>query len=804
MRKGFKIGIIIIGVLVGLMFVIPLAMKNKIVQMVKLEANELLDAQFDFEDLSISLFRNFPDVSIGVKNVSLVGNGAFEGDTLLAASRIRAAVNILSLLGDGGFQVEEVLFEDALMQGLVDSTGKANWEIVRSMPKEGVDKPVEADESAVSLHLNAFRLKNITVRYKDVPTGTAIVFDGLDLTLSGNMDADRSDLKANLVVEHASVAIDHATYLKNMRLQADLNLDADLQNKRFNFKENKVAINAIETAFEGWVGVPDSTRLEMDVKLNTSRVNFKELLSLVPAIYSNDFDQLEAQGNVQLEAMAKGSFTRDSLPAFKIGLAVENGAFKYAQFNESVSDIQIKARIESAGGSPDQVQAMVDRFHFLLAGNPFDMTASATRLKSEQRFDLTATGKMNLAKLKAVYPLPDSLSLQGLLTADLQVAGSMAEIERKQYERINARGKFQLEGFDLKRPSGDPLAIQSALLVFSPAFVELQELQATMGKNQVRVTGRLEQLIPYLLKDETLKGSVKVTSDYLCVNDFMTPADTTKTEVAKNDTVTQQLLRIPKNLNLTTELLLKEVVMDQIALTDVKGKMQLNAGKAILNGITFNAFDGTIGAAGTYDSNPQQPTFDMGLTVAHASFAKTFKSVTSLQKLAPIFENMQGTYGMTLGMKCSLLPGMTPDLNSVDANGRLQSSDVRISGVAALDKLAEVLKYPALKEIAPKNLDVTFQVRDGQIEVQPFQLQVGDVGLTLGGRTGLDQSIDYTGFVNTGTKGISILGLKIQKIPFKITGSFKSPQVALDTKAIESSVGSDLKDAVKGFLKGFK
>ncbi|MEG0992287.1 MAG: AsmA-like C-terminal region-containing protein [Bacteroidales bacterium] len=807
MRRGFKIVLIIIGALLGLMLVIPLAMKSKIDQMVKLEANELLDARFDFEDLSISLFRNFPDASILVKNVSIVGNKPFEGDTLMSASKIQATVNILSLLGNSGFKIEEVLIDDPLVQGLVNAQGKANWEIVRSKPEEGSEKRVEADESALTLHLKKFRIKNASIRYKDIPAGTDFDFEKMDLQLSGNMDADRTDLQTNLEVGSASVMMDHTTYVKEMRLSATINMDADLANKRFTFKENQIGLNAIKTSFDGWIAFPDSTQMDMDLKLNTSQITFREMLSLVPAIYRNDFDKLKAEGSVRMDAMAKGILKRGILPVFKANMTVENGAFHYTHFNESVSDIQIHAQLESGGGSLDQVKASVDKLHFLLAGNPFDMTASATRFKTDMLFDMTAFGKIDLSKLKEVYPLPDSLMLDGILTTDLKVAGSMAQIDKKQYDQLAAQGKLQLDGFDLKRTSGEPLAVRSAILVFTPKFVELQAFDASMGKNNVRMTGRLEQFIPYVLKKETLKGSLQITSDYLCVNDFMTPADSVQvasTEI-KADSVAPHLLVIPANLDLTTELSLKEVVMDKIRITDVKGKMQVKGGKAILNGITFNAFDGSVGVAGIYDSTrPETPTVDMGLQIQHASFAKTFQAISSLQKMAPIFENTQGTYVMTLGLKSRLLPGMTPDLKSVDANGSLQSSDVRISGVAALDKLADALKYPALKEIAPKNLDLKFKVRDGLIHIDPFEMRVGDIAMTLGGNTGLDQTIDYTGTITPGGKGLSILGLKIKSVPFKITGTFKSPQVTLDTKAIGSSLGSDVKDAVKDLLKGLK
>lgn len=807
MKKTIKLILIVIGIIIALMIVLPFTMKDKITAMVKMEASNLLDARFDFQDLSISLFRNFPDASIYVKRVSLVGNGLFAGDTLLAADELGATVNILSLFGNEGFQVKEVLLNKPLVQGIVTADGKANWEIVRKNA-DSEEQVVTPDESAVSLHLNELKIKEGEIRYRDFSTDTDLELHTMNMRVSGNFDESRTDMKTRIDIASVNVKFDKQTYVKNMRLEAEVDMDADLANKRFTFNDNRVAINAIETAFEGWVAFPDSSQMDMDVKLNTSKINFREILSLIPAVYKNDFDKLTAGGTVALNAYARGVLKKECLPEMKLTLQVENGEFHYTHLPEKVTDIQINASVTSPGGAVDLLKASVDRFHFLLGANPFDLTASATNMKSDLQFALSAAGRMNLSQLRAVYPLPDSLSVDGLLTADLKIAGSMEQLDKKHYEKIKADGKLQLEQFDLKQGKRDPIAIRSAVLFFTPQFVELQQFEASMGKNDLQMKGRLEQFIPYFLKNETLRGSLQVTSGYLCLNDFMTPADSLQTsagEPARTDTASGDLLVIPKNLDLTTEINFKQVILDKIDLTAIQGKMQVKDGRATLNGLRFHAFGGSAGAAGVYDSSmPESPSLDMAFEVKDASFAKTFAVMPSLQKMAPVFENMEGTYAMSMAMRSRLARGMTLDLNSVDANGTLQSSDVRISGVAALDRLAEAIKYPALKTITPKDLHLRFVVRDGKIKVDPFKLNVGDAVITLGGVTGLDQSIDYSGTVALGGNGLSAFGINIKQIPFTMTGTFKSPQIALDTKSVGASVASEVAGAAGGLLKGLK
>lgn len=97
MKKGLKIAAITVGVIIILMFLLPFAFQGKIADIVKTEGNKMLNAQFDFKNLNISLFRNFPQASVTLEDFWLKGTGEFANDTLVQAGEVTAAVNLFSL-----------------------------------------------------------------------------------------------------------------------------------------------------------------------------------------------------------------------------------------------------------------------------------------------------------------------------------------------------------------------------------------------------------------------------------------------------------------------------------------------------------------------------------------------------------------------------------------------------------------------------------------------------------------------------------------------------------------------------------
>ena len=128
MKKFLKISAIVIAVLIVLLIAIPLLLKGKIADIVKTEANKMLNAKLDFEELDISLLRNFPKATIELKNLSVVGIGEFDGDTLVAADEIAAAVDLLSLFGDSGYEISYVTLDRPIVNAFIHKGGTVNWE----------------------------------------------------------------------------------------------------------------------------------------------------------------------------------------------------------------------------------------------------------------------------------------------------------------------------------------------------------------------------------------------------------------------------------------------------------------------------------------------------------------------------------------------------------------------------------------------------------------------------------------------------------------------------------------------------
>ena len=131
LKKGLKITGVTVAVILVFMLVLPFVFKDKVITIVKKEANEMLNAKLDFESLDISLFSHFPSASIELNGLTLSGIDDFENDTLVSAESIDVAVNVMSLFSDKGFDVNYVVLDKPSIKAVKLADGRVNWDIMK-------------------------------------------------------------------------------------------------------------------------------------------------------------------------------------------------------------------------------------------------------------------------------------------------------------------------------------------------------------------------------------------------------------------------------------------------------------------------------------------------------------------------------------------------------------------------------------------------------------------------------------------------------------------------------------------------
>ncbi len=803
MKRFLKIAASILIVLLAALLILPITLKGKIGEIVKSEANKLLTAHLEFDELNISLLRHFPNASIDLNGLLLTsGVAPFEGDTIVAADRISVVVNLLSLFGDEGFEVRRVLLKAPYIHGQKSAEGAVNWDVMKASETPEVEEVVEeetpAEETPATfrLALKDVTISEATLRYEDDSTRMRAAISPLNLHLAGNFSAARSLLELQTVASNILFENEGVRLANGLELELQADLDADLENKRFTLSDNLFRINAIRMMLTGEVALPDQG-VEVDLALRSDKVEFREILSLIPAFYTRDFDELTAAGELKLEGSAKGLLAGDKLPAFSLRLGVKNGSFKYASLPKAVTGIRLDAEVKNPGGTLDATTLNIPDFGLTMAGNSLSARLSAATPFSDLRFDVGADGKVDLGAIKEVYPLGDSISLAGLLTLDVAAAGRLSDLEAQRFEQMKASGKLTLEAMKANIGTLPEVEIERITATISPSALTLGDSRLRVGQSDLQANGQLSNYLAWALRDEMLKGRLYIKSELLDLNELLgaLPASEESPEESAPSPEAEESApltapAVPQNLDLSLETSLKRILFQRMTITDFTGNLAVKQGKVDMSKLAMQALGGSLSASGSYSTAESEtaPRLKFNAEVRNASFERTFDELDIVRKMVPLFEKTGGNYSLSLDMTTRLKQDFSVDYPTLNATGELRSGNVELGNVPIYAALSTALGSNKLPASTAKNLVVKFSIADGRLTTQPFDLKLGSTTLNLSGSTGLDQTIDYTARVALPGAAGSV----VQQLNVKIGGSFSSPKISVDVAEAARTAATNL------------
>jgi hypothetical protein len=726
----------------------PFLFKDKIVQMVKDTANEQLNAKVNFGDFGLTLISSFPDFTLSVDDVSVANIGGFEGDTLLSAKNLTIGLNLMSVIKGEQYKINTISLNQPRIKAFVLKNGKANWDITK--PSADTAKAPETASTPFKMTLKKFEIIKGYILYDDASLGVKTELVNMDHTLSGDFTSDNFVLETLTEIEKFSVNYGGVAYLNKVKTRVKADLDADMPNFKFTFKNNEFSLNELTLGLDGYFAMPKED-MDLDLKFKANQTEFKNILSLIPGVYTADFKDVKTSGSLALDGYAKGIYNDKKMPAFGVKLLVKDAYFQYPALPKSVTNIQVDLVVDNKTGQPDATIIDLNKLHIEMAGNPVDMKMHVSTPVSDANIKGTVKAKINLASVKDVIPLEKGDDLNGLIDADITMAGRMSAIEKQQYEKFDARGTLSVTDMNYASKSiGFPTKIKKLMMNFTPQFVELTQLDAKIGKSDLELNGKIENFLQYAMKDEMLKGVFNLKSTLLDINELMATDTTTAKPATDTSTSSMSVLEVPSNLDVILNAAIGKMLYDNLSITDISGSVKIKDSKLAMDKLKMDLKDlgGSILLSGIYNTqNVRKPAVDFDINIINFDISKTVKTFNTVDKLAPIAKYTKGIFGTQLAFKTLLNSNMEPDLKTLSGAGKLITKSIVVEGFEPVNKLADALKQSKYKRLTFENINATFKFKDGRVEVEEMPIKTGNLAGTVKGSTGFDQSIDYTWIV---------------------------------------------------------
>jgi len=748
MGKWFKrlviAGVVLIVLLLGAIILIPILFKDKIEALVKEQVNANIHATVEWGEWDITLLKSFPDLTLDIANVRVCNKAPFEGICLADIGALTTTIDIKSLFGDK-IDIKRIGLTRPKIHAAVLEDGRANWDI--AMP-DTAPAPESADTaSKFNIGLREYWIEDGHVIYDDASLAMRMDLAGLDHKGTGDFTQDLFTLSTTTQADTVDVTFDGIRYLKRAVADIKADLDMDMANMKFTFKENEATINQLSLGFNGWLAMP-ADDIDMDITWDLKKNDLGALLSLVPAEFATDLKGVDMSGQVAFNGYVKGTYNDNTMPGFGLNIAVDKGRFKYPDLPESVENITVKASIVSPQGN-DMDGMVIDMplFAMTLARNPVEARLHLERPLSDPRVDMAAKAKVDLASLKSVVPMEKGDELNGKLDIDVKVKGAVSDIEAQRFEKFTAEGKMLLTDMLYRSDSLPwPVGIATLDLGLNPRYLALNAFNGTLGKSDVQASGRFDNYLIWWLKDSTLAGTFDLKSKRFDLNELMGPEEPATTTPAAGDTSAMALIEVPGNINFRMDAAIGEVLYDDLTLSALQGAVHVHDQRVDLNKLVFGLFEGRVGMDGSYSTQDKaHPLAELRYDIRDMDIEKTVQYIETVQKMVPIAKTCKGKYSTTLSMRTELDQAMSPIVSSLTGEGTLHTKNVRVDGFQPLVDLAKALKVKGIENTTLPSVDFSYEFRDGKMITKPFDVKIDRIQANVGGSTAFaDQAIDYT------------------------------------------------------------
>jgi hypothetical protein len=863
-RKRLRVGIpAAVLTIICILAVAPWLFKGRLIAKTKEAINAHLNATVDFRGVSLSLFRDFPNFSLRLSDLSVTGTGTFEGVTLLKTPAITIEVDLKSALRPKmPLIIHGIHIRTPELRLLTTAGGVANYLILKPGAGEAPAETLAPDSARIVATIEAFSFTDGDIWYEDASQGLKIHLQGVSHNSSGDVTAAVYALKTSTRIERLTLNYGGVTFLNAARANLDAGFRVNQSTETYTFLDNKLKINDLSLECEGALRFLERG-YAMDFRLRGPENDFKDFFSIIPGAYLQGYEDVQAEGKFDFDASLNGVYD-DSLgrfPAYDIGMEIINGKVRYPSLPLGISGVNAKLRLHNPASDPDSLRVEVPALALRIGNNPIRAAFHLSTPVSDPKVDGHVRGSLDLGELSRAFPIPDMKGLRGKISADISAKASMSQLDRKQYEAVEMRGFLkakdivypskdlpevrisalsmaftpraaQIDPFDLQigksdfagnaqidnilayfspqatmrgrlflrsaridanqlLPQGDEASVSASgaarvqAPLATPPFdrfdfsldaaakqvlydrfdlreaaakgraipnrLTLETLSGKIGGSDLKASGMITGAFDYLFYNGILGGSIALESETLDLNQFLEPVPPTVKTTATGTKTTdpapafEGFLQVPERMALKLTVRARLLRYTNYEIKNLSGSMEIAERSAALSNIQGDVFGGRMKFNGQYETPPaKNPAFKAKLELDKMDFGESFRGIATFQSLAPIGKFISGTLNSSLILEGPLGEGMMPVLGDLTAKGFLQTLNASIKGYLPLKSLGSALNLSELKEdIRITDTKNWFEVKQGRVEVKPFEFAVGEYRFTIAGTHSLQQQMDY-------------------------------------------------------------
>lgn len=466
LKKILRIGAYMMGGLLIALILLPFVFEKEIKEGLKKALNDSLYANVDFNDISLSLIRNFPKARLTIHELKVDGIDTFSNIPLLHAEKTIVEFGLLSLFKKNTpYTIHKVTIDRPYLNLIIlDDASTANYLIAQE----------EESEVEYTIQLDQYRIRNGSLHFKSYANGLALHAENISHQGKGAFTQDIFDLVTKTHSSELSVTYGGLPILHRIDAHWDAVLHIDLPASTYTFKESTLLLNELPVQLDGFVTVLEQSMV-MDLKIESREAQFSKIFSIVPYVYTDDFKDASISGEGNISAFINGVYNDENgqYPHFNFKVNVNDGEVRYKSLPRQIKDIFINAEIGNLPANPLKMKADIPFFRFRMDQDYFDGRFLFIGSAEDGQVDMGIRANVELKNWQEAFPMEPGTEIKGKLHSDLILKSTLADIEKQNFKNIVFKGNVNIQDFLWRVKHQSDIRLQNFQLTAAPDKAEI-------------------------------------------------------------------------------------------------------------------------------------------------------------------------------------------------------------------------------------------------------------------------------------------------------------------------------------------
>lgn len=306
--------------LVGIAVAILYSQQQRLVKLAVGELNKRLPGELAVGGSDISLFQNFPYISIGLNQVQFYPNKQPGTRPLYEAERIYVGFSLPDVLQER-YRVRAIALKNGHLDLIQEPDGQLNI-VEASRMAPDTTASTQKQGPGLDLDIRKLVLKNMTVSYLDPRQGQSLVthIDRIQASLKDNDQSINATLDGKMLVDYTRPG--DTTLFRRKHVETNIRLSYEKATRMVRLPEGRISLEEAVFNISGTADLRHNNTV--DLHITGDKPDFKQLFAFATGNVAKELKHFRYDGHLSFDGKIRGPIGGGQQPLIELSFACSN------------------------------------------------------------------------------------------------------------------------------------------------------------------------------------------------------------------------------------------------------------------------------------------------------------------------------------------------------------------------------------------------------------------------------------------------------------------------------------------------